>query len=74
MKCLLSTVVLLTLPITAAADPPRHVLERDGLKLTVLLPDAQTGFYRGTRFDWSGVVEKAEVNGHTLLPPWLEDE
>src|SRR5207253_10486555 len=72
-KYVWSSLVLLTFPFTgSAADPPRHVLERDGLTLTVLLPDAQTGFYRGTRFDWSGVVETARVNGHTLFGYWKD--
>jgi hypothetical protein len=53
-----------------AADPPRHVMTDGRLTLTVLLPDAESGFYRGTRFDWSGVVEKAQINGHTLFGYW----
>src|SRR3954468_4633274 len=58
--------------LTPAADPavPRHVLEGGGVKLTVDLPDAKTGFYRGTRFDWSGVVATAEVGGHTVFGYW----
>jgi hypothetical protein len=62
--------LLFITPQARAADPPRHVLTDGRLTLTVLLPDAATGFYRGTRFDWSGVVEKAEVNGHTLFGYW----
>jgi hypothetical protein len=31
-------------------------LKTNGLKMTVYLPDAEKGFYRGTRFDWSGVI------------------
>src|SRR5262245_25396796 len=54
------------------ADPPvpTHVLEGNGLKLTLYLPDAKAGYYRGTRFDWSGVVATAEVSGHTVFGYW----
>src|SRR5438477_3840339 len=54
-----------------AAEPPRHVLEGQGLKLTVQLPDAQNGYYRGTRFDWSGLVTRAEFGGHVVFSDWL---
>lgn len=71
MKFLSSIGVVVVISATVpAAEPPRHVLTDGRLTLTVLLPDSQTGFYRGTRFDWSGVVEKAEINGHTLFGYW----
>src|SRR5262245_50462953 len=71
MKRLSCIAVMVAVASTSrAADPPRHVITDGRLTLTVLLPDATTGFYRGTRFDWSGVVEKAEINGHTLFGYW----
>src|SRR5262245_1287765 len=69
MKQLLSIAVIVAVA-SHAPDPPRPVLTDGRLKLTVLLPAATTGFYRGTRFDWSGIVEKAEINGHTLFGYW----
>ena len=59
--------LLLALP---TAEPPRHVLEGSGVKLTIDLPDPMTGYYRGTRFDWSGIVATAEVGGHTVFGYW----
>src|SRR5436309_9575672 len=71
MQKVVSIAVLVAFSGSArAADPPRHVLTDGRLTLSVLLPDAKTGFYRGTRFDWSGVVEKAQINGHTLFGYW----
>jgi hypothetical protein len=52
-----------------AADHPTHTLKSDQLTLTVYLPDAENGFYRGTRFDWSGVFS-VEFGKHTLFGPW----
>lgn len=31
------------------------------------LPDPKNGFYRGTRFDWSGSVANLEYHGHTYF-------
>ena len=50
---------------------PGGYLERP-LRATLYLPDAQSGYYRGTRFDWSGVVASLEWNGHTYFGQWFE--
>jgi len=54
----------------AEREPPRQILEGDGIRLTIDLPDAKAGYYRGTRFDWSGIVSKAEIGGHTVFGYW----
>jgi len=38
--------------------------------LIVYLPDAEKGYYRGTRFDWSGLVARAEFAGHVVYGPF----
>jgi hypothetical protein len=38
---------------------------------TLYLPDAETGYYRGTRFDWSGVIGSLEYDGHNYYGPWF---
>lgn len=53
-----------------AMDFPKVVLENAGLRLTVYLPDAAKGFYRGMRFDWSGLVARAEFDGRTVYGPF----
>ena len=35
------------------------------------LPDAKAGFYRATRFDWSGVIASLEYAGHNFYGPWF---
>jgi hypothetical protein len=42
------------------------------IELKVSLPDPQTGYYRGTRFDWSGVVSELTFNGHSYFGQWFE--
>ena len=36
------------------------------------LPDNKEGYYRGTRFDWSGVIPALEYKGHTYFGQWFE--
>jgi uncharacterized protein GlcG (DUF336 family) len=54
------------------ADAPVASLVRDGLRLTIALPDAQRGFYRGTRFDWSGIITQASLGGAHFYGLWFD--
>lgn len=49
---------------------PQAKLANGPLQMTVYLPDAQRGYYRGTRFDWSGVVQNLEYKGRRIYGPW----
>jgi len=53
------------------AAPEAEVTNRV-LRVRLYLPDAKTGFYRGTRFDWAGVVASAEFAGHDFFPQWFQ--
>jgi hypothetical protein len=58
-------------PRVVAEDKfPQTTLAKGDLKLTIYLPDAEKGYYRGTRFDWSGLVGQATYKGHTFFGPW----
>jgi hypothetical protein len=35
------------------------------------LPDPVDGYYRATRFDWSGVIASLEWNGHSYFGKWF---
>ncbi|MCU0706617.1 MAG: hypothetical protein MUF18_21895 [Fimbriiglobus sp.] len=63
--------VLATVPLFAA-DHPTHVIQSDQLAVTVYLPDAEKGYHRGTRFDWSGVFS-VEYGKHKLFGPWKDN-
>jgi len=54
----------------APARYPTCSLTNGVVKLTVYLPDGKKGYYRGSRFDWSGVVARAVYKGHTFFGPW----
>ena len=51
--------------------PPAVKIGNGSLELKVYLPDADHGFYRGTRFDWSGIIGDLTFAGHHLYDPWF---
>lgn len=53
------------------AAPPQAVISRGRVRAQLYLPDAQSGYYRGTRFDWSGVISSLEWNGHSYFGQWF---
>ncbi len=40
------------------------------VKMKLYLPDNKNGYYRETRFDWSGVVYSLEYKGHQYFGQW----
>ncbi len=46
---------------------PAAELRSKLLKVRLYLPDASGGYYRGTRFDWSGLISRVEFNRHTFF-------
>src|SRR4051794_2914629 len=66
--------VLMPLPLgilAGAQQPPRAEISNGALHASLFLPDSQTGYYRGTRFDWSGVIHSLKHNGHDYYGPWF---
>ena len=41
------------------------------VQATVYLPNAEHGYYRGGRFDWSGVIANLEYAGHSYFGVWF---
>jgi hypothetical protein len=41
------------------------------IEARLYLPDARNGFYRSTRFDWSGVIASLRYEGHEYYGPWF---
>jgi hypothetical protein len=51
---------------------PEAEIATDLIRIRLYLPDANTGFYRGTRFDWSGVIGGLVYAGHDYYPSWFQ--
>jgi hypothetical protein len=65
-------VALLALGQLAEVQPPQAEISSGRIHAKLYLPDAQSGYYRGTRFDWSGVISALEWNGHNYFGQWFE--
>ena len=57
---------------TSQSQAPEAQLTNGQITARVYLPDAQKGFYRSTRFDWSGAVASLVFHGHDYYGPWFD--
>jgi hypothetical protein len=64
--------LLLITSAMAAADLPQTELTNGTLRVKLYLPDAANGFYRASRFDWSGMIQSVEYAGHRFYGPWFQ--
>jgi hypothetical protein len=55
-----------------APNAPTATIANAHLRASINLPDATTGYYRGTRFDWSGAISSLTWNGHEYFGQWFE--
>jgi hypothetical protein len=67
---LMTSVILLN--SLSAADYPQAEISNGKIHAKLNLPDPQKGYYRGTRFDWSGIIASLEYKGHTYFEPFYE--
>src|SRR5439155_185507 len=61
-----------TAALSPAADFPATEINNGQIRAKIYLPDAKNGFYRSTRFDWSGVIGSLEFKGHNYYGPWFQ--
>jgi hypothetical protein len=57
--------------VLAAQGHPSHVIRNGEITARVYLPDAAAGFYRSTRFDWSGAIASLQYKGHEYYGNWF---
>jgi hypothetical protein len=55
-----------------APNAPTATIANAHLRASIHLPDATAGYYRGTRFDWSGAISSLTWNGHEYFGQWFE--
>ena len=48
------------------------VLVKDGLELTLCPPSFEDGYYRGTRFDHSGIFRRIVLDGFVFADEWFD--
>ncbi|SPE22515.1 conserved exported hypothetical protein [Candidatus Sulfopaludibacter sp. SbA3] len=71
MRTLATLVCALFALALFAAGPPQAGISSASLRAKLYLPDADQGYYRATRFDWSGVIASLEWNGHNYFGQWF---
>jgi hypothetical protein len=54
-----------------AADVPQAEISSRFLKVKLYTPDEKNGYYRGVRFDWSGVIQSLTYKGHEYFGVWF---
>jgi hypothetical protein len=58
-------------PIAALTNAPAASISNGLISAKLYLPDVHRGFYRGTRFDWAGVIGSLSYRGHDYYVPWF---
>ena len=56
---------------TTFVDPPQAEISNGLIHARLYLPDSVNGYYRGSRFDWSGVIPDLEFAGHHYFGQWF---
>lgn len=65
-------VLLLLGGVLLAADHPQQEITNGVLRAGLYSPDVHNGYYRGTRFDWSGMIHSLQYKGHEYYGPWYD--
>jgi hypothetical protein len=53
-------------------DFPQALISNGTVHVTLYLPDTEKGYYRATRFDWSGVIPSLLYQGHNYFGQWFD--
>ena len=67
-----SALVVLVSALAAAQEAPNASIANSAITAKFYLPDAITGYYRGTRFDWSGQIYSLRTDKHEYFGRWFE--
>jgi hypothetical protein len=71
MKKIIYLLSGLTLGALPPARFPQSEIDNGIIHAKIFLPDARKGYYRGTRFDWSGNMPVLEFKGHSFFDQWF---
>ena len=66
--------IILSLAVLSAQSQdkiPQTEISNGIINARLYLPDARKGYYRGARFDWSGVMPELSYKGHSYFGQWF---
>ena len=69
----LALLAFVVVPLNADDEYPTLSISNESLTVNLYLPDSEQGYYRGPRFDWSGVIKSVEMRGHKFYGPLHAD-
>jgi len=72
MKGWLILLIAMTLAQTAPESFPQATISNGRIRAIVYFPNAKTGYYQGTRFDWSGMVWSLKWKDHEYFGQWFD--
>lgn len=68
---MLFIILLCGMWLAGFAQPPEAEISNGIIRARFYLPDSVNGYYRSTRFDWSGVMPMLEYKGHSYFGQWF---
>jgi hypothetical protein len=72
MKRIVFALVFLLVGTSYAQDVPQTEISNGIIHAKIYLPDSNNGYYRASRFDWSGVIPELSFRGHSYFGQWFE--
>jgi hypothetical protein len=75
MKRIHFTIIILfvfAISFTTADDFPQATISNGIIHARIYLPDVKDGYYRASRFDWSGIIPELEYKGHSYFGSWFD--
>jgi hypothetical protein len=69
MVCLFSSLMIRANP---SEKFPEAEITNGVIRTHFYLPDLNKGYYKATRFDWSGIISSLEYKGHSFYGQWFE--
>ena len=61
-------------PVSVLAEHPQATIRNGEVTASLYLPEPTTGYYRGTRFDWSGAIYSLQCAGHEYFGEWQKSD
>lgn len=65
-------IIVINIGESHAQQVPKVHISNGTIACDIYPPDKENGYYRGTRFDWAGVVPNLEYKGHTYFGKWFK--
>ena len=59
-----------TLPLEEFSKYPQTEIKNKHVTMKLFLPNSSKGFYRATRFDWSGIISSLRYKNHEYFGYW----